>query len=61
MRHEIGYSYKDQNDMEFHVILKQIELHKEAIKQQQKQNDLENKRMEKQMQSMQNNNQYKDI
>ena len=55
---EMNISYTDINNMHFFEILMLLDIYTKNMKEQQKQNEMENKRMEKQMSSMQNKYDY---
>lgn len=52
---ELNMSYQDMNEMPFFEILKILELYKEQVEEQNKQNKEDNKRLDRQMNSMQRN------
>jgi hypothetical protein len=55
---EMNISYTDMNNMNFFEILMILDIYTKNMKEQQKQNEVENKRMEKQMSSMQSKYDY---
>lgn len=58
---EMNISYKDLNDMPFFEILNIIEVYQENVKEQNKQHEMENKRMESQMSDIKNQYNYNDM
>lgn len=58
---ELNLSYNDFNTMNFFEIINIIQIYDEHMKEERKQQEKENKRIEKQMSSMQNQYKFNDM